>query len=131
MAETQVAPVATRLEDLRQQFEQWRSARTHPSPIPETLWRAAVHLARRHGVDRTARTLRLEYNALKRRMLTRAATRGARPTFVELSAVQQTGVNDCLIEIHAPSGAVLRIQVAGLATTDVVALTRAVWNGEA
>jgi hypothetical protein len=131
MAQTQGSPGPTQLQDLRRQFEQWRASRSRPSPIPDPLWRAAVDVARRHGIDRTARALHLEYNALKRRVRATAAHRGARPRFVELPSLERSSGHDCVLEIQRARGAVVRIQVTGLAMTDLVALTRAVWDGAA
>jgi len=131
MPRTQGSPGPTQLEEVRRQFEQWRASRTRPSPIPDPLWRAAVDLARHQGIDRTARALRVEYNALKRRVRATAAQRGARPRFVELPSLERSSGHDCVLEIQRARGAVMRIQVTGLAMADLVALTRAVWDGAA
>ena len=56
--------VPTKLEDLRQRLEQWRSTHKRRGRIPETLWAEAAELARQHGIYQTARTLRLEYTRL-------------------------------------------------------------------
>jgi len=52
----------------RERFEKWRSKQKTRSRLPEPLWLAAVKLAQRYGVNRTARALRLDYNGLKKRM---------------------------------------------------------------
>jgi len=36
-------------------------------PIPESLWAAAAELARKHGINPTAKALHLEYGKLKQR----------------------------------------------------------------
>ena len=56
-----------RLEAGRRRFERWRRTRQGHSRIPEPLWMSAVKLAGAYGLCRTARTLGLDYNALKRR----------------------------------------------------------------
>ena len=45
-------------------------ARSHPrrSPLPEEFWTAAVELALRHGVYRTARALPIDYANLRKRL---------------------------------------------------------------
>jgi hypothetical protein len=53
---------------LERQFEQFRSTRTGRAKLPEPLWQAAVEQARQHGANAVAHTLRLDYNALKKRM---------------------------------------------------------------
>ena len=61
---TQAIPA--RLEAGRRRFELWRSTRQGRGRIPERLWKSAVKLAAVYGLCRTARTLGLDYNALKR-----------------------------------------------------------------
>ena len=40
--------------EVQERFEQWRQARTGKARIPDELWAAAIELARRDGVNRTA-----------------------------------------------------------------------------
>ncbi|MGH9444990.1 MAG: hypothetical protein ACRD3O_04580 [Terriglobia bacterium] len=67
---TKAAPraVRTTTEQARQRFARWRNARPRGSPIPEALWAMAVEVARGHGVNKTAQSLQLNYNALKKRV---------------------------------------------------------------
>ena len=58
-----------RLEAGRDRFEQWRSERGPRRRIPEALWRVASELGVEFGVHRTAKALRLNYDALKARVL--------------------------------------------------------------
>jgi hypothetical protein len=54
------------IQTVRRHLDVWRRTRAHPrSPIPETIWTAAVALVRQHGLYRTARTLRVDYGALE------------------------------------------------------------------
>jgi hypothetical protein len=46
---------------LQRQLEEFRSTRQHRTKLPETLWQAAVELAREHGLHRVAHPLRLDY----------------------------------------------------------------------
>ena len=57
-----------RLEGLRRRFEDWRRTRKVRSRIPEPLWASAVKLAGRYGIHRTAKALRVDYYALKKRV---------------------------------------------------------------
>lgn len=57
-----------RVEAVRRRFERWRRTRQGRARIPERLWSAAVKLAATYGLCRTARTLGLDYNALKQRV---------------------------------------------------------------
>ena len=51
---------------VRRRFELWRGTRRGRGRIPERLWTSAVKLAATYGLCRTARTLRLDYNAPRR-----------------------------------------------------------------
>ena len=53
---------------LRRRFERWRRTRKARSHIPEPLWASAVTMARTYGLNRTAKALRLDYYALKKRV---------------------------------------------------------------
>ena len=66
-----------RLEGLRQRFERWRGTRKVRSRIPEPLWASAVKLATRYGIHRTAKALRVDYYALKKRVEQNAVIAGA------------------------------------------------------
>ena len=57
-----------RFEAVRRRFELWRRTRQGRARIPERLWTSAVKLAATYGLCRTARTLGLDYNALKQRV---------------------------------------------------------------
>jgi hypothetical protein len=121
-------PIA--MERARQRFEQWRRTRTpRRSPIPDALWAAAVAVGRRHGLYATSRALRLDYTALKKRMPAardRAAA-PASPTFVELTPAS---LGTCVIEREGPGGT-LRLRLPALAPPDLVALSRALFGGDA
>jgi len=103
---SQVLP--PRLEAGLQQFEHWRSTRTSRSRIPESLWGMAVELGAEFGVHRTARALRLNYDALKARVESRGAgsASGVTPTrFVELVAGTPAASGKCLVAFEDGQGA--------------------------
>ena len=68
-----------RLEGVRRRFEHWRQTRVGRARIPEQLWSAAVKAAEAYGIHRTARTLRLNYHALKKQVEQRAAAASHTP----------------------------------------------------
>ena len=133
-------------------FERWRSAHTGRLPIPERLWTAAVELARQQGVFHTAKVLRLEYGKLKqlveaaspvakgraakavspkaRAAAPRRARSTAPPAFVELIAPRPGSSPECRVELEGPRGR-MRIEFKGIATAELVALSRALWDGSA
>lgn len=117
------------LEKTRHQIARWRDTRTHRgAPMPATLWAAAVALVRQHGLYSTARALHLDYGSLKKRMDASAAAGGPVPAFVELPAARPTGLGACVIELEAPRGGRMRIEVTGVTRADLVALTQLAWG---
>ena len=65
--------IPARVEGLRRRLERWRGTRRAGTRIPEALWVAAVKVAGRYGIHRTARVLRLDYYSLQRRVEQEAA----------------------------------------------------------
>ncbi len=96
--------------------------------MPAALWAAAVALARQHGLYPTARALRVDYGALKKRMDAADAGRVASPTFIELPAARPTGLGPCVIDLEAPRGGRMRIEVTGVTVADLVTLTQVAWG---
>ncbi|HEV2690171.1 MAG TPA: hypothetical protein VGV35_16550 [Bryobacteraceae bacterium] len=130
-----------------QRLKRWRGSHTGRLPIPERLWTAATKLAREHGIFHTAKVLRLEYGKLKqlveaanpveKRQVKRmplSRSRRARPiappAFVELIAPRPGSSHECRVELEGPRGR-MRIEFKGIATAELVALSRALWDGEA
>ena len=92
-------PIPQDLLDLRRRLADWRSAHPQRSRLPEELWQAAVELARRYGLHRTARALPVHYPTLRRGMGGKPKRRAAmRPAeFVELIASAPPGA--CVVEM--------------------------------
>jgi hypothetical protein len=115
------------LRQTRQRITRWRETRTHRgAPMPATLWAAAVALGRQHGLSTTARTLRLDYGSLKKRLDRAKGGRVSAPAFIELPAA---GLGPCVIDLAAPRGRRLRIEVTGVRMADLVLLAQAAWGG--
>jgi hypothetical protein len=115
------------LDRAERRFEHWRRTRHRRSPIPDALWAVAVTAAKAHGLHRTARALRVNYTALKRRL---GAANGApaQATFVELLPAPPAGGPACTLELETARGAKLRIQLHGIAPPDLTALSRTLWH---
>jgi hypothetical protein len=117
------------LEQTRRRITRWRETRTHRgAPMPAALWTAAVALARQHGLYPTARALHVDYGALKKRRDAADGGRVAAPTFVELPAVRPPGLGPCVIDLEAPRGGRMRIEVTGVTVADLVTLTQGAWG---
>ena len=119
------------IEEVQASFDQWRKTRRGRSPIPEELWAAAGELARRHGVNRISRVLRLEFNHLKRMADSggQIAAAGAEkaPAFLELVNPGASGLPEYTIEMDGPNGT-LRIHCKGVTAADLAELSRALWS---
>ena len=118
------------IERVRRQLEQWRRRRNRGRRIPESLWKAAVKLARRHGVSKTAQALRLDYYAIKKRLETTAPSRPGREEpggrFVELPLGVAGPV--CVVEVEEERGARLRLELHGLGAGELTGVVRSVWS---
>jgi hypothetical protein len=147
MAPKQVHNYPVDVQKTYRRFVQWRSSHTGRLPIPEPLWAAAAALARERGIATTAKILRLEYGKLKGKTLalgqgagmerSQTARSGRRqsksrpPAFVELFAPPNPGSSlECRVELEGRRGK-MRIEFKGIATAELVALGRALWDGEA
>jgi len=115
---------------VQRKLEQWRQRHRPRVRISEGLWREAAELARTHGVNRTARALRLDYYSLQKRVAAATPSGERVPEFVELlPGGIPTPRPECLIEIEDPGGAKLRIHLQGGDFPDVAALTRTFREG--
>jgi len=117
------------IEEVVSRFEQWRQTRQGKAHIPEELWSAAVEVARREGVNRTAAVLHLDGGKLKRRMVAVDAVAGkmAPPAFVEFMAAATTGQAEYTIELEGRNGR-LRIHCKGATAANLAELSRALWD---
>jgi hypothetical protein len=117
------------LEDARCRIARWRETRAYRgAPMPAALWVAAIALARQHGLSTTARTLCIDYGSLKKRLDTAEAGRVPSPAFVELPAARPTGLGPCVIDLEAPRGRRMRLEVSGVTVADLVTLTQVAWS---
>src|SRR5580692_2535274 len=115
------------IAELQRQLDQFRSTQQRRTKLPESLWQAAVELARRHGVYSVAKPLRLDYMGLKKRLGEPSSRRrkASRPSFVELIAPDPATVEECVIEFESSRGAKMRIQWRATTPPDWASLLRA------
>ena len=107
----------------RDRLTAWRRTKQPRSRIPEALWETAVKLAVKHGVHRTARTLKLDYYSLKKRVLAveeRPAEKDS--PFVELPSAFAP-VSECVIELEGDAGT-LRVHLKGYSATEIATVGR-------
>jgi hypothetical protein len=133
------SPLPEPIAQLQRQFEQFRSSHAHRTRLPESLWQAAVVLARQHGLNLVAHPLRLDYTQLKKRLgavvvvapkrasvvTSKLAKSAAAASFVELIASPSATRSECVIEFESSIGGKMRIQWKGSANPDWAGLFRA------
>jgi len=105
-------PTPEPILQLQRQLEDFRSSQPGRMKLPESLWQAAVELARQYGVYPVAHPLRLDYMGLKKRLGEVRPHRGrkaAAPAFVEVVAAQPAALEACVIEFESARGAKMRI----------------------
>jgi hypothetical protein len=127
------ADVPDDLEQLRRRFEEFRNTRPGHARLPEVLWTAAAELAKRYGVNPTARALRLEYGGLRKRVENRGQAKRKRapatpPTFMEFVAPGAKAVTNCIVEVESAQGGKLRLELKAVATTELASLIHAFVN---
>jgi hypothetical protein len=112
---------------LQRQLEQFRSTQPRRTKLPESLWQAAVELARQHGVYPVAHPLRLDYMQLKKRLggVPSPRRKTPKPAFVELVAPTPGKLDECVIEFESSRGAKMRIQWKATVPPDWASLLRA------
>jgi hypothetical protein len=120
-------PIPEPIAQLQRQLDQFRSTRLRRTRLPESLWQAAVELARQHGVYSVAQPLRLDYMGLKKRLGEPSSHRPKRPgpAFVELITPAPAALEECIIEFESSRGAKMRIQWKASAPPDWASLLRA------
>ena len=130
MSTRRTRDVPARLEGTRRRFERWRRRRRGRSRIPETLWTSAVKAAGSYGLSRTARVLRLDYYALKKRVEATGSMSDddTVATFVELAPPASGGSRECILELENPGGAKMRVHLKGVEAPDLAALSRSFWG---
>jgi hypothetical protein len=119
-------PIPEPIAQLQRQLEQIRSTQPRRSRLPESLWEAAVELARQHGIYRVAHALRLDYVGLKKRLsgATNVQKGAGKTAFVEL-VPPYSPMPECVIEFESASGGKMRIQWKAAVPPDWTSLLRA------
>ena len=119
-------PTPEPIVQLQRQLDQFRSTQQRRTKLPESLWQAAVDLARQHGVYSVAQPLRLDYMGLKKRLGEPSVHRRTpRAAFVELITPPRAALEECVIEFESSRGAKMRIQWKASAPPDWASLLRA------
>ena len=117
-------------DQVRERFAEWRRTRAKKARIPEELWDAAMAVARRDGVNRTAQALHLDGGKLMRRMVAAGSGPEAKPkdpptAFIELVSSPPEMRIECVVEAERPGGGTVRIELKSVTMREVGELSRA------
>ena len=127
------------MKRVQRRIEHWRRTRPKRRGMPEKLWEAAVAVAHKHGINTASRTLRVNYGALKSRLMatgpapgtkrkTSKPARGA--AFIELGAPLPFGnvSGGPVVELTDSDGRKLAVRLAAGDELDLVGLAREFWS---
>ena len=118
------------IEDVKEQFKNWRATKQRRTRIPEYLWQAAIDLSRDYTVGTVAKILSLGYSDLKQRV--KAAdmptdNQDMTSHFVEFNLnSEKTG--ESIVEIENKNGSRMKIQLKGCHGNNIFGLTKAFWD---
>jgi hypothetical protein len=120
-----------KLEQIKKRLDAWRKTRKRRGRIPDRLWKSAAEVAEHYGLNKTAKALHLDYNALKKRLKTMPDGNESSPAFIELiSPPASSSTSECLIELEAPHGEKMRIHLKGTALPDLAAMGNMFWRNK-
>ncbi len=128
-----VESVPVPIERARKRFEKWRKTKKKGQKIPESLWKLAVKLGRKYGLNLAAKSLHLDYYDLKGRIEAAQSERSGpetTPTFVEVIQTPASPASECLVELESPRGVKMRFHLKTAGTQELVALGRLFWRQE-
>jgi len=126
-------PIA--LSEARQQLDHWRSQQPNKrTRLPKEFWQQAVALAAEHGLNRTARALKVKYASLKKHLDQASTDEGdsakPQPEFIELlPGTIPPGLVECTIEWSEDCGASVRMHIRGAGPSELSAVASALRNG--
>jgi hypothetical protein len=69
MAQEIIPSSSPALEEVKEQFAQWRQNRKGRESIPDELWQAAVRLTKEHSLNKIVKELNLSYSGFKERVV--------------------------------------------------------------
>ena len=118
------------LEEVRDQFEDWRRTRKNRrDPIPAPLWKAAVKLSGSYSLHSISKALRLNYSDLKDRVHDQFTAdevkRLPAAGFIDLGCSQSLIESECIIEVQNSCGLKMKMSVKGKVDFNLLQLAKA------
>jgi len=118
------------IDHLRKRLDTWRESHRPRSRIPGRLWESAVQVAGQCGLNRTAKTLHLDYYDLKKRLEAASIKQGSVQSFIELSPAVSGPTPECVIELETRNGAKMRVHIKGMGVPDLNTLSSTFWRSK-
>jgi hypothetical protein len=120
------------LEEVTNQFQNWRKTRKKRTAIPKELWQAAIDLSRDYPINIISKTLGLSYTDLKRRIKASGELRADNqnnviPHFVEFDLSTAVSM-ECIVEMENPKGNRMKIHFKGCICSNLLELAKAFWG---
>lgn len=135
MARKQRSALPARVKAVRTRIERWRRTRKKRSRMPDDLWKAAVALARVHGVHPIAQALTVNFETLRRRTAesekTKQGGRAGSASFIQLDAGQFMASPDptaTVVELADGDGGKLTIRFPESRHVDLLGLVKGFWS---
>ena len=130
MAQNHTLSLPVRLEEVLDQFEDWRRTRNNRrDPIPGRLWKAAVQLADSYSIHSISKALRLNYSDLKDRVHQQSAADKINTLpaagFIDLGCSQSYFGAECNLEMQDATGLKIKMSVRGKADFNLLQLAKA------
>ena len=115
-----------KIEEVRDELQNWRASNGAPKPIPADIWAKAVRLATFLGVGRVSQALHLDHGSLKKRVQRAGMNQHAppSPTFIELLAPPSCVIGQAVVELETTRGTKLRIELAAVSATTLGTLLK-------
>ncbi len=143
MATTTSKIDSAEVRGVQNQFERWRSGKTGRERIPVKLWGMAAKLCETYSLHRVARSLRLNYTALKLEVDGRSPRRPGfhqrcrKPAFIELTQgnlpagiIPESSSAEYVVEAPDHRGGTPRILIRHASVLEVAALVGALRTGD-
>ena len=140
MTRTKTLIHSAEVREAQESFKRWRAGKKQGrEPIPPKLWGMAARLCETYSINRVARSMGLNYTALKVEVGRWRHRRHPKSAFVEVTPgsvlaenIQGSSAVEYVVEAPDSRDRTPRIHVRGASVSEVVALVRALRdNGEA
>lgn len=111
------------IDEVLEQFKQWRQTRKAREQIPQELWDSAVRLAAKYSVNRVSKALRISDERLRKRLGN--ANTDVKASFVELGAGSFLTPSQCIVELEKADGSKMRLTVGSEHAVDLIGIGKA------